>query len=101
MTRCSVTRRQNRGSGPLRNHGVAQSTNAMDIHAAYSDWSATYDLDHNRTRDLDQQVTRDTLGNLSFKSILEIGCGTGKNTALLARIGGKVLALDFSEAMIE
>jgi malonyl-CoA O-methyltransferase len=52
------------------------------------------------TRDLDQAVTRAALADLRFKSILEIGCGTGKNTPLLARIGEKVWALDFSEEMI-
>src|SRR5262249_3311540 len=32
--------------------------------------------------------------------ILELGCGTGKNTSFLAQIGRRVHALDFSEAMI-
>lgn len=73
----------------------------MNIQEAYSVWSATYDLDRNLTRDLDQMVTRNTLANLRCKSILEIGCGTGKNTALLAEIGRHVQALDFSEGMIE
>jgi ubiquinone/menaquinone biosynthesis C-methylase UbiE len=73
----------------------------MNIQEAYTDWSATYDLDRNLTRDLDQLATRETLSNLSFKSVLELGCGTGKNTALLAQIGEHVLALDFSEGMIE
>jgi ubiquinone/menaquinone biosynthesis C-methylase UbiE len=71
------------------------------IQEAYTDWSATYDLDRNLTRDLDQSVTRNILGSLRCKSILEIGCGTGKNTALLAQIGEHVSALDFSEGMIE
>src|SRR5215813_3184983 len=72
----------------------------MNIQEAYTHWSATYDSDRNLTRDLDQAVTRDALGNLHCKSILEVGCGTGKNTALLARIGERVQALDFSEGMI-
>lgn len=73
----------------------------MNIQKAYTDWSATYDLDRNLTRDLDQLATRETLSNLCCKSILELGCGTGKNTALLAQIGERVFALDFSEGMIE
>ena len=73
----------------------------MRIQEAYTDWSATYDLDRNLTRDLDQLATRETLSNLRFRSILELGCGTGKNTALLAQIGAHVLALDFSEGMID
>src|SRR2546427_7443871 len=73
----------------------------MSIRQAYSDWAATYDVDRNLTRDLDQTITRNILANLRCKSVLEIGCGTGKNTALLAEIGEKVYAFDFSEAMIE
>lgn len=73
----------------------------MNIQEAYTDWAATYDSDRNLTRDLDQLVTRETLGNLRWKSVLEIGCGTGKNTALLAQIGERVFALDFSAGMIK
>ena len=73
----------------------------MSIQEAYTDWSATYDLDRNLTRDLDQLATRETLSKLRCKSILELGCGTGKNTALLAQIGERVFSLDFSEGMIE
>ena len=73
----------------------------MKIEEAYTDWSTTYDFDRNLTRDLDEIVARQELANLRCKSILEIGCGTGKNTALLADIGDQVLALDFSAGMIE
>ena len=54
----------------------------MGIQNAYTNWSATYDEDPNRTRDLDQQVTYATLSGQHFAAIVEIGCGTGKNTAL-------------------
>jgi ubiquinone/menaquinone biosynthesis C-methylase UbiE len=73
----------------------------MSVQKAYNQWSETYDTDENLTRDLDQKVTRDSLANLHFDSILEIGCGTGKNTTFLAQIGSHVHALDFSEGMIE
>lgn len=73
----------------------------MKVKQAYTEWSSTYDHDRNLTRDLDEEVTCQTLSNLRFKSILEIGCGTGKNTALLARLGKQLLAFDFSEGMIE
>lgn len=73
----------------------------MNIQNAYNEWSGTYDSDENLTRDLDQRVTMELLGNLHFDSILEIGCGTGKNTVFLARIGSVVHAVDFSQGMIE
>jgi ubiquinone/menaquinone biosynthesis C-methylase UbiE len=72
----------------------------MNIQSAYNEWSGTYDSDENLTRDLDQAVTRRRLGDLRFHSILEIGCGTGKNTAFLVQIGEHVQAVDFSEGMI-
>lgn len=73
----------------------------MNIQKAYNEWSGTYDTDENLTRDLDQNVTKAALANLHFDSILEIGCGTGKNTSFLAGVGTRVHALDFSEGMIE
>ena len=73
----------------------------MNIQQAYTDWSATYDQDRNLTRDLDEIVTSEALANLRGNSILELGCGTGKNTALLAQICEHVSAMDFSAGMIE
>ena len=73
----------------------------MDIQNAYNQWSGTYDSDENLTRDLDQRVTMDLLGNLHFDSVLELGCGTGKNSVFLAKIASVVHAVDFSEGMIQ
>jgi malonyl-CoA O-methyltransferase len=73
----------------------------MSVQESYNEWSTSYDTDQNLTRDLDAQVTREKLGDMRFHSILELGCGTGKNTIFLAQIGSQVEALDFSEGMIE
>src|SRR6185436_7647073 len=73
----------------------------MTVQQAYTEWSATYDSDRNLTRDLDARVTRQALADLHCQSILELGCGTGKNTSLLAALGAEVRALDFSAGMIE
>jgi ubiquinone/menaquinone biosynthesis C-methylase UbiE len=67
---------------------------------AYTEWAATYDSDRNRTRDLDQVSTRTVLSGRHERAILEIGCGTGKNTRLLSEIGDRVLAIDFSTGML-
>lgn len=71
------------------------------IQSAYTDWSETYDSDRNLTRDLDQIVTPQMLGQRRYRFIVEMGCGTGKNTGWLATIGDRVLALDFSSGMIQ
>jgi malonyl-CoA O-methyltransferase len=73
----------------------------VNIQNAYDEWSGTYDTDENLTRDLDQRVLVELFSNLQFDSILEIGCGTGKNTVFLANIGSVVHAVDFSRGMIE
>ncbi|MBK7897386.1 MAG: class I SAM-dependent methyltransferase [Candidatus Promineifilaceae bacterium] len=72
----------------------------MDVQQAYELWSASYDTDHNPTRDLDSTVMVQTLAEQQFAAILEIGCGTGKNTSLLAGVGEAVTAVDFSPGMI-
>lgn len=73
----------------------------MSIQKAYNEWSESYDSDENLTRDLDQKITREVLANQKFNAILEIGCGTGKNTSFLYQIGDSVHAVDFSQGMIE
>jgi malonyl-CoA O-methyltransferase len=73
----------------------------MDIRTAYDRWSHTYDTDRNLTRDLDQAVTRRILAGLESHSVVEIGCGTGKNTLWLSQIAERVQAIDASAAMLE
>ena len=73
----------------------------MSIQSAYDHWSSTYDHDRNLTRDLDQVTMRKVFADARYRNILELGCGTGKNTVLLAEISDAVHALDFSEGMIE
>jgi len=73
----------------------------MIIQNAYNEWSDSYDSDINLIRDLDSKLTRELLTNLQADSILELGCGTGKNTSFLAQIGTKVEAVDFSDGMIQ
>lgn len=72
----------------------------MSIANAYSAWSASYDADCNRTRDLDAEVTRRLLGHECLPVVVEAGCGTGKNTGHFASMADLVLALDFSEGML-
>jgi malonyl-CoA O-methyltransferase len=67
----------------------------------YNLWSESYDQDNNPTRDLDHLVVRKYHQKFKNKKIVEIGCGTGKNTVLLSEVAAQVLAIDFSEGMLE
>lgn len=73
----------------------------MSIEKAYNQWSSQYDTNKNRTRDLDKKVTTDVLSNVHFQSVLELGCGTGKNTEWLQTRSKSVFSVDFSEAMLK
>jgi ubiquinone/menaquinone biosynthesis C-methylase UbiE len=74
--------------------------NFMNVEQAYNQWAAQYDTNENKTRDLEKKVLRDTLSNLSFQKVLEIGCGTGKNTEWLIQKAGSVTSVDFSAEML-
>jgi ubiquinone/menaquinone biosynthesis C-methylase UbiE len=70
------------------------------VEHAYDTWADTYDRDENRTRDLDALVLRQQPLRLTDAAVLELGCGTGKNTSWLAQVARQVVALDFSEGML-
>ena len=72
----------------------------MDIQSAYNTWANDYDTDKNLTRDLDEEIIKKLFAGQKFDSILEVGCGTGKNTVFLASISKHLTAIDFSEGMI-
>lgn len=76
------------------------SFDPVPARVAYQAWAATYDAQANATRDLDAAVLRGAGLPLDGRAVVEIGAGTGKNTAYLAAHAGSVLALDFSPAML-
>src|SRR5512140_121761 len=70
------------------------------VESLYDNWSESYDADPNRTRDLAYRVLRGAGLELAGRDVLELGCGTGGNTAWLAERARSVLALDFSQGMM-
>jgi ubiquinone/menaquinone biosynthesis C-methylase UbiE len=71
-----------------------------DIAAAYDLWADTYDVDPNRTRELAGEVLRHCDLSVAGLDVVEIGCGTGRNTLWLGERAENVLALDISEGML-
>lgn len=70
------------------------------IRSAYNQWAETYDTMANKTRDLEAVALRKSLAGLSFESVLEIGCGTGKNAMWLMERAKSITCVDFSSEMI-
>ena len=72
-----------------------------DVADAYDRWSRQYDDDQNATRDLDAFVLRHVPLRLDGARVLEVGCGTGKNSAWLVTQVRELIALDFSPGMLD
>jgi ubiquinone/menaquinone biosynthesis C-methylase UbiE len=72
----------------------------MSIEKAYNSWAKIYDSNVNKTRDLDKKATIETLEKYNFSEVLELGCGTGKNTVFLLEKAKHIIGLDFSEEML-
>ena len=73
---------------------------AIDTRQAYNSWASQYDTNKNHTRDLEGRALRAVLATVPFTACLEIGCGTGKNTAWLAQKAQQITAVDLSEEML-
>ena len=67
----------------------------------YDSWADNYDNDFNPTRDLDKIATIQSLSDLQFFNVLELGCGSGKNTEWLISKANKLVGLDFSKNMLD
>ncbi|WP_438013759.1 class I SAM-dependent methyltransferase [Sorangium sp. So ce315] len=79
---------------------MSTTSSKPEIASAYDRWAETYDDDDNRTRELAAAVLRQRDLALAGRDVIEIGCGTGRNTPWLAERAATVLALDFSDGML-
>jgi len=82
---------------------MVQPSSKSEVADAYNEWAESYDIDHNRTRDLAAQALRQADLSFANRNVIEVGCGTGRNTEWLARPAAgatDIVALDFSEEML-
>jgi len=63
-------------------------------------WAATYDEVAHSKRDFDADISRQVMEDRIGGRVLELGCGTGKNTRWLAKRAQQLVACDFSLAML-
>ncbi len=67
----------------------------------YDHWSSFYDTDDIPLSLLEEPVVDRDLGDVYGLKILELGCGTGRQTVRLATKGARVIAIDNSNGMLE
>jgi len=68
---------------------------------SYNTWAYQYDNNINPTRDLDKIITKQFLSKIDFFKVLELGCGSGKNSEWLISKAEKLVCLDFSKNMLD
>ncbi len=72
----------------------------MNNQQAYNVWAENYDTVENKTRDLEAKALRESVSPTKLLDILEIGCGTGKNTEYLLTKAKHLVGADFSAEML-
>ncbi len=72
----------------------------MNVQQAYNVWADNYDTVTNKTRDLEGKALRASVLFSEPSDVLEIGCGTGKNTEWLLTKAKHLVAADFSAEML-
>ena len=78
-----------------------ENTKIISIRQGYDRWSQFYDEYPNPTIACDEIHFPPIWKHLSRKSILEIGCGTGRHTEKLLALGNEVVGIDVSMGMLE
>jgi len=66
----------------------------------YTAWAAFYDDDGNPLIPLEGDAVRDLVGPLNGRTVLDLGCGTGRHTLSFAQGGARVAAVDQCVAMM-
>lgn len=82
--------------------GIFMSKNPIQIPnaAGYDRWANTYDEAPNSTIAADEAAFPRWLAQLANRTVLEIGCGTGRHTVRLVAQGNTVTGIDLSSGML-
>ena len=58
-------------------------------------------MQNHSQKNLDKIVLKESLCDIDFFKVLELGCGTGKNTEWLITKADSLIGLDFSKNMLD
>lgn len=72
----------------------------LSVSEGYDQWAPSYDTVPNATRDAAAARVLAWSDRFQGRKVLELGCGTGRNTSLIARNAASVTGLDFSQGML-
>ncbi|MCC7293628.1 MAG: methyltransferase domain-containing protein [Phycisphaerales bacterium] len=72
----------------------------LSAREGYDRWAEVYDDENNPLIALEERHLPAVLGELRGLTVIDLGCGTGRQSARLARAGASVTAVDFSEGML-
>ncbi len=78
----------------------APALEVVPTEAGYDRWAEIYDSEDNPLVLLERQHLGSMIGDVSGLGVADIGCGTGRHAVQLALAGARVMAVDFSEAML-
>ena len=76
------------------------SHDLSQVRAGYDRWAEVYDHDGNPLVALEEPEVDAALGDVRGRTLLDLGCGTGRHALRLAAAGARVTALDFSAGML-
>lgn len=74
---------------------------SLDPQSAYALWAPTYPArPHNKLMEVEQAAMLELLADVSAKTVLDAGCGTGRYLDLLRRRNAFAIGVDSSPAML-
>jgi ubiquinone/menaquinone biosynthesis C-methylase UbiE len=80
---------------------MAAEDHVVPTREGYDLWSEIYDDEANPLVMIEEPEVSRALGDVHGRSVLDIGCGTGRHAVELAKAGAQVTGVDFSNGMLE
>lgn len=72
----------------------------LSTREGYDRWAAVYDTDGNPLIAMEEPEVDRLVGDITGRTVLDVGCGTGRHALRFAAAGADVTAIDFSEEML-
>jgi ubiquinone/menaquinone biosynthesis C-methylase UbiE len=73
----------------------------LPVEQGYTLWASCYDDDGNPLTAIEGPAMAAWFGDIKGRSVIDLGCGTGRHTEQLVKAGAKVVAVDLTVAMLD